>query len=266
MQGAADVTDDGKLVFELRKTDPRSVALEADGARVARLNRDLLILIRGLTTWEATATLLDSHRSEISYVTISHLCARLPQIIALDGPRDGGVEGRHAGGPTDGPLIGRHAADHLLVSLAELVLHHALSFQPQHFAQCATGLSACGHSDPAFWKALARASSRRMASFHPPQLAALSAAIAIAGFVPSLAWVQQCEKQAIRYLHACSPEAQAALLWSWGAFSHTPSKRLLDGIKMRLREQMRRHELGPDLLLQVRWGEEGGIWLGLLPM
>jgi hypothetical protein len=43
--------EDKKVVFNLRRTDPRSVALEAEAMRVARLNRDLMARIKTLGSW-----------------------------------------------------------------------------------------------------------------------------------------------------------------------------------------------------------------------
>ena len=93
---------------------------------------------------------------------------------------------------------------------------------------------------------------KRLHSFLLPELAALSASVAISGFVPSPAWLISCEKQALKHMgEGCSAPALSALVWSWGAFNHTPSKRVMDVVKMRLRDMIKVHALGPEQLLQV---------------
>lgn len=50
--GALVASEAKKVVFDLRKKDPRSVALEGEAMRVARLNRDLMVKIKTLGSCE----------------------------------------------------------------------------------------------------------------------------------------------------------------------------------------------------------------------
>ncbi|GAX74149.1 hypothetical protein CEUSTIGMA_g1598.t1 [Chlamydomonas eustigma] len=229
--------EDGNLVFELKLNDPRTLAYAADMKQRAHLNRKLLTKINSLSSWQDLQVIVDNHDRELTYITVSHICAHLPRIQVAS-------ESQLAEGP---PFS-------LLNALSSLVLTHAHSFQPQHYAQCASGLAAVSFKDHEFWKELIRASSRRLVSFTAPSLASLTASVATAGFMPSLGWVQACERQLARHIHNASPEVLSAMLWSWGTFNYTPKKKVIDGTKMMLRDAMKHHKLSPQLLLQILYG------------
>ena len=216
--------------------------------------------------------MLDAHGEELSYVTCSLLCSRLPFLLddapspsfprprqqpaaeQQQGPgaRRTTAETDRAFGTPDHPdQQRRRSRDELVSASAVLALRRSHSFQPQHFTQCAAGLAAVAHREPLFWRDLARASSRRLATFSPRDLAVLCSAIAVSGFVPGLSWIQACDKQAGRIMHGMSPEELSALVWCWGAWNHTPTKRVVDFAKMRLRGMIKEHKLGPEQLLQV---------------
>lgn len=200
----------------------------------------------------ALQAVLDAHREELSYVTCCLLCSRIPFILESAVPMTSAtahdIHHIHPNPPSPPSTLER---DTLLTATAALALHHCHSFQPQHYAQCAAGLAAAGHREPLFWRDLTRASSRRLATFSPAHLAVLCSAIAVSGFVPGLSWIQACDKQAARVMHSMSPEALSALVWCWGAWNHTPTKRIVDSVKMRLRDMIKGHRLGPEQLLQV---------------
>ena len=187
----------------------------------------------------------------------NRLCARLPHIASAESSVSSTVSRSSS---TSSPPVpdAQPPSDNrvaLISALSPLIQRNLQAFRPPHFAQCAAGLASSGlRPNAALWRTLARAAQRRLPSFLLPELAALSASIAVAGYVPSLDWVTACEKQALKHMggEGCSGEALSALVWSWGAFSHTPSKRVMDGVKMELREMMKVHALGPGHLLQAR--------------
>eukprot|EP00955_Chlamydomonas_euryale_P043475 352598-Chlamydomonas_euryale.AAC.8 len=216
----------------MRQDDPRSIANEDDMLWRARFNEEVCLALECLSEWQDLRRLISGYSEDLNHVTVGRICAKLATLIHV---------------------TAQEQSDCILLveNVARLTTHHMAAFNFDQLAQVAAGMAACKYGARDYWDAVLQMSSRRLPASSVSQVAALSTSLAMADLVPSLNWLQACERQVGDQLLHADPESLAALMWAWGCFNHTPSKRTMDRVKMRSRNLMKMQQLAPAQLLQL---------------
>lgn len=90
---------------------------------------------------------------------------------------------------------------------------------------------------------------------HPPQRPPSLCPPPSPSFVPSLNWVERAYRQAKKHIAAAEPRPLAELLWAWGEWGYSPrDKPFVNALKMELRRQFKRRQLGGRELVMVMHG------------